>query len=148
MTPTPGPYVVHGAVISAPAAHGVTVAICGTAITYSAGGSYCITIAEAEANARLLGSVHDLIAERDALRQALRDIAANSTDAYACDTARGALDGPQDVAPALPAAPVAQPLTHMQIVMLWGLRSDGPSTPEIVSFTRAIERAHGIKGSA
>ena len=36
------------------------------------------------------------------------------------------------------------PLTHMQIVMLWGDRSDGPSTPEIVSFARHVERAHGI----
>lgn len=37
-----------------------------------------------------------------------------------------------------------KPLTHMQIVMLWGDRSDGPSTPEIVSFARVVERAHGI----
>lgn len=37
-----------------------------------------------------------------------------------------------------------KPLTHMQIVMLWGHRSDGPSTPEIVSFARLIEREHGI----
>lgn len=41
------------------------------------------------------------------------------------------------------AAPPAQavpltPLTHMQIVMLWGHRNDGPSTPEIVSFARAV----------
>jgi hypothetical protein len=39
------------------------------------------------------------------------------------------------------AAPVEQPLTHMQIVLLWGHRSDGPSTEEIVSFARAVERA-------
>lgn len=42
------------------------------------------------------------------------------------------------------AMPVQKPLTHMQIVMLWGHRSDGPSTPEIVSFARHIEREHGI----
>ena len=40
------------------------------------------------------------------------------------------------------------PLTHMQIVMLWGDRSDGPSTPEIVSFARHVERAHGIGPNA
>ena len=37
-----------------------------------------------------------------------------------------------------------KPLTHMQAVLLWGHRSDGPSTAEIVSFARAIEKAHGI----
>jgi hypothetical protein len=41
----------------------------------------------------------------------------------------------------------SEPLTHMQIVMLWGHRSDGPTTPEIVSFARAIEAAHGIPSS-
>ena len=53
--------------------------------------------------------------------------------------------------PAAPAAPMSEannpapvPLTHMQIVELWGHRSDGPTTSEIVSFARHIERAHGI----
>ena len=32
-------------------------------------------------------------------------------------------------------------LTHMQCVLLWGRRSDGPSTAEVVSFARAIESA-------
>ncbi len=41
-----------------------------------------------------------------------------------------------------------EPLKHMQIVMLWGHRSDGPSTAELVSFARAVERAHGIGGEA
>ena len=36
------------------------------------------------------------------------------------------------------------PLSEEQIVMMWGHRSDGPDTSEIVSFARAIERAHGI----
>mgnify|MGYP001461255838 CR=1 FL=1 len=40
----------------------------------------------------------------------------------------------------------AVPMTHMQIVTLWGHRSDGPSTPEIVSFARLVERHHGIVG--
>lgn len=39
-----------------------------------------------------------------------------------------------------------KPLTHMQAVLLWGHRSDGPSTAEIVSFARAVEKAHGITG--
>jgi hypothetical protein len=48
-----------------------------------------------------------------------------------------------------PAAPAPVPLTHTQIAELWGTRSDGPSMGELVSFTRAIERAHGItKGGA
>ena len=38
-----------------------------------------------------------------------------------------------------------KPLTHMQIVMLWGHRSDGPSTPELVSFARLLEKHHGIE---
>ena len=46
-------------------------------------------------------------------------------------------------------APVAQPLTPMQAVLLWGHRSDGPSTAEIVSFASAVERtcaaAWGVK---
>lgn len=47
-------------------------------------------------------------------------------------------------------APVAQqPLTPMQAVILWGHRSDGPSTAEIVSFASAVERtcaeAWGVK---
>jgi len=37
-----------------------------------------------------------------------------------------------------------QPLKHMQIVLLWGHRSDGPDNSEIVSFARAVEAAHGI----
>lgn len=37
-----------------------------------------------------------------------------------------------------------QPLTREQCIKLWGDRSDGPSNGEIVSFTRAIEAAHGI----
>jgi len=41
--------------------------------------------------------------ERDALRQALRDIAANTTDVDAFVTASQALDAPQAVATALPA---------------------------------------------
>jgi hypothetical protein len=41
--------------------------------------------------------VRDVVAERDALRQALRDISANTTDAYAFETASQALDAPQAV---------------------------------------------------
>jgi hypothetical protein len=37
-----------------------------------------------------------------------------------------------------------EPLAKEQIVALWGHRSDGPNNSEIVSFARAIERAHGI----
>lgn len=40
--------------------------------------------------------------------------------------------------------PQREPLTWMQAVMLWGHRSDGPSTSEIVEYARAVERAHGI----
>jgi len=53
-------------------------------------------------------------------------------------------DDPDDSAP----APVVQPLDQTRIVALWGDRSDGPSTAEIVKFARAIERAHGITGEA
>jgi hypothetical protein len=51
--------------------------------------------------------------------------------------------------PSAPAPVAQQPLTHMQAVLLWGHRSDGPSTAEIVSFASAVERtcaeAWGIK---
>lgn len=43
--------------------------------------------------------------------------------------------------PPAPAPVAQQPLTHMQAVLLWGHRSDGPSTAEIVSFASAVERA-------
>jgi hypothetical protein len=42
--------------------------------------------------------------------------------------------------------PAAQavPLTHIQIIELWGNRSDGPDNGELIGFARAIEHAHGI----
>ena len=42
------------------------------------------------------------------------------------------------------ASPQRKPLTREQAIALWADKSDGPSNGEIVSFTRAIERAHGI----
>lgn len=55
---------------------------------------------------------------------------------------------------AAPPAPAAQqepaqadarvPLTQTAIIEAWGPRSDGPNNSEIISFARAIERAHGI----
>ena len=35
-------------------------------------------------------------------------------------------------------------LTISKLIELWGDKSDGPSNAEIVSFGRAVERAHGI----
>lgn len=58
------------------------------------------------------------------------------TNGVAAVKTKGKADSPP-VAP----APVARPLTPMQAVLLWGHRSDGPSTAEIVSFASAIERA-------
>jgi hypothetical protein len=51
---------------------------------------------------------------------------------------------------ALKAQPAAQavPLTHIQIIELWGNRSDGPDNGELIGFARAIERAHGIGAAA
>ena len=47
-----------------------------------------------------------------------------------------------DALAATPAqAQQAIPMSHLQAVMLWGNRSDGPTTPEIVSYARVIERA-------
>ena len=43
-----------------------------------------------------------------------------------------------------PAPPQRKPLTREQAIALWADKSDGPSNGEIVSFARAIERAHGI----
>lgn len=37
-----------------------------------------------------------------------------------------------------------EPLTQTKLIALWADKSDGPSNAEIVSFARAIERAHGI----
>lgn len=37
-----------------------------------------------------------------------------------------------------------KPLLRGEIIGLWKDRSDGPSNAEIISFARAIERAHGI----
>ena len=37
-----------------------------------------------------------------------------------------------------------EPLKYMQLVLLWGHRSDGPSNAEIVSFAREVEKLHGI----
>jgi hypothetical protein len=45
-----------------------------------------------------------------------------------------------------PPAAQRQPLTREQALKLWGPRSDGPENHEIISFTRAIEAAHGITG--
>jgi hypothetical protein len=42
--------------------------------------------------------------------------------------------------------PKREPLTREQALKLWGPRSDGPENHEIISFTRAIEAAHGITG--
>ena len=39
-----------------------------------------------------------------------------------------------------------KPLLRGEIIGLWKDRSDGPSNAEIISFARAIERAHGITG--
>ena len=38
-----------------------------------------------------------------------------------------------------------KPLTNRQAIALWADRSDGPANHEIISFARAIERAHDIK---
>ena len=43
------------------------------------------------------------------------------------------------------ASPERKPLTTEEAIALWAEKSDGPSNGEIVSFCRAIERAHGIK---
>lgn len=40
--------------------------------------------------------------------------------------------------------PQRKPLTREQAIALWADKSDGPSNGEIVSYCRAIERAHGI----
>ena len=65
---------------------------------------------------------------------------------HACDDPLCAVCGHGITGEPLHAHPPQQrkPLTHMQAVLLWGHRSDGPSTAEIVSFARAVERAHGI----
>jgi hypothetical protein len=44
--------------------------------------------------------------------------------------------------------PPRKPLNHMEIIELWGDRSDGHDNGEIVGFARAIERAHGIGDEA
>ena len=49
--------------------------------------------------------------------------------------------------PLYPAPPQRKPLTREQAIALWADKSDGPSNGVIVSFARAIERAHGIGGS-
>lgn len=38
-----------------------------------------------------------------------------------------------------------KPLPQTMLIHLWGDRSDGPSNAELVSFARAVERAHGIE---
>lgn len=60
-------------------------------------------------------------------------------------------DNPTDIGDdqrALPlyTAPPSSPLTREQAIALWADKSDGPSNGEIVSFARAIERAHKITG--
>jgi hypothetical protein len=62
---------------------------------------------------------------------------------YTLEQVRDMLAAERERCARLEAAPTAnrKPLTHMQIVQLWGHRSDGPTTAEIVSFARAIERA-------
>ena len=50
-------------------------------------------------------------------------------------------------APLYTAPPQRKPLTREEAIALWADKSDGPSNGEIVSFTRAIERAHGIGGN-
>jgi len=55
----------------------------------------------------MLLTIPALESERDALRQALRDIMSHSRDCHAQDMAQQALDAPQAVATALPAAPGA-----------------------------------------
>lgn len=45
---------------------------------------------------------------------------------------------------AAPQPPQPVVLTDEQVVLLWGHRSDGPSTQEIVSFARAVLAAAGI----
>ena len=42
------------------------------------------------------------------------------------------------------ALPQRKPLTREQAIALWADKSDGPSNGEIVSYCRAVERAHGI----
>ena len=48
--------------------------------------------------------------------------------------------------PLYSAPPQRKPLTREEAIALWADKSDGPSNSEIVSFARAIERAHGIRG--
>ena len=40
--------------------------------------------------------------------------------------------------------PQRKPLTREEAIALWADKSDGPSNGEIVSYCRAVERAHGI----
>ena len=47
--------------------------------------------------------------------------------------------------PLYTAPPQRKPLTREEAIALWADKSDGPSNAEIVSYCRAIERAHGIK---
>ena len=78
----------------------------------------------------------------DPTTQALR-----MNPAYVVQVAKSAWRG--EVPLYVATTPVARPLTHMQAVLLWGHRGDGPSTAEIVSFASAVERtcaeAWGIK---
>ena len=46
--------------------------------------------------------------------------------------------------PLYTAPPQRKPLTREKAIALWADKSDGPSNGEIVSYCRAIERAHGI----
>ena len=50
-----------------------------------------------------------------------------------------------EIQPLYTAPPQRLPLTREEAISLWAGRSDGPSNGEILSFARAVERAHGIK---
>lgn len=48
-------------------------------------------------------------------------------------------------APVMLMLPQRKPLTDADLLKLWGPRSDGPENREIISYARAVKRAHGIE---